>query len=125
MNQPMELATGLAIAMTTAPRRAPTLTRALTSLRAAGFGEVVHVFAEPGTFAHNLQPIDARTIIHGHTSTLGCFGNWSYALRYLQKKISAKWLMVVQDDAIWSQESADVLRAQIVARQNQPTGFLS
>lgn len=115
----------LTIAMTTAPRRAPTLTRALTSLREAGFGEIVHLFAEPGTFDQTPRPIDERTIVSEHVSTLGCFGNWKHAITYLLAATSAQWLLVVQDDAIWAAGSADALRAELATRKNQRIGFLS
>jgi hypothetical protein len=115
----------LAIAMTTAPRRLPTLPRAFTSLREAGFREDVHVFAEPGTFEHLSRPGDERTLVRQNASRRGCFGNWRYALEQLLSRTDAQWLLIVQDDAIWLPGSADVLRAQMHARQELPTGFLS
>ena len=115
----------LAIAMTTAPRRRPTLSRALTSLREAGFREDVRVFAEPGTFAQLPRLNDKRTRVHENSFTRGCFGNWKRALKRLLSRTEARWLLVVQDDAIWSPGAADVLRGEMHARQEVPTGFLS
>lgn len=114
-----------AIAITTAPRRRPTLPRALVSLREAGFGEDVHVFAEPGTLAH-LPLLDAERIrVHENSSKRGCFGNWRHALKRLLSRTDAQWLLVVQDDAIWSPGAADVLRGETRSRQELRTGFLS
>jgi hypothetical protein len=115
-------ASSLAIAMTTAPRRQPTLERALVSLRKAGFREDVHLFVEPGT---PLRLDDERTRVHENSSTRGCFGNWRHALKQLLSCTRARWLLVVQDDAIWSPGSADVLRDEMLSRQKMRTGFLS
>ena len=115
----------LAIAMTTAPRRRPTLPRALTSLRKAGFHEDVHVLSEPGTFSCFPRPDDERTLVHENSSTRGCFGNWRYALEQLLTRTDARWLLIVQDDAIWSPGAADVLRGEMLSRQELRTGFLS
>jgi hypothetical protein len=61
----------LSIAMTTAPRRRPTLPTALSSLRGAGFVEDVQLFAEPGTFEQLSPPNDQRTIVHENTHIRG------------------------------------------------------
>jgi hypothetical protein len=111
--------------MTTAPRRLPTLPRALTSLREAGFREDVHVFAEPGTFDPLSSLDDERTLVHVNVATRGCFDNWKYALEYLLSRTDARWLLIVQDDALWFPGSADVLRDEMSSRQELPTGFLS
>lgn len=115
----------LAIGMTTAPRRTTTLPRALSSLRGAGFGETVHVFAEPGSWKQVPRPNDGGTVTHDHVVTLGCFDNWRYALTYLLTQTAAPWLLVVQDDAVWAPGSAEALRIGAVARQDLRTGFLS
>lgn len=115
----------LAIAMTTAPRRLPTLPRALTSLREAGFHEDVHVFAEPGTFEQLPRPIDERAYVHENVAMRGCFGNWRHALEQLLSSTDARWLLIVQDDTIWFPGSANVLRDERLSRQELPTGFLS
>jgi len=123
----IEAAPSIAIAMTTAPRPHPTLIRALASLRGAGFSEDVHLFAEPGTLARRLHPSAEhdRTIVHVNSSRRGCFGNWKQAITQLLLKTEARWLLVVQDDAIWAPGSADILRAQTSVRQASRTGFLS
>jgi hypothetical protein len=115
----------LAIAMTTAPRRRPTLPTALASLRAAGFVEDVYLFAEPGTFDQVRRPRDARTIVHENGSTRGCFRNWRRAVKRLLSRTSAPWILVVQDDATWVPWAADLLRAQMIARRGARVGVLS
>lgn len=115
----------LAIAMTTAPRHRPTLHRALLSLRGAGFREDVHLFAEPTTFERLPHPSDELTFVHESVFNRGCFGNWKHALEHLLSRTVARWLLIVQDDAIWSPDAADVLRAHMLARQEARTGFLS
>jgi hypothetical protein len=115
----------LAIAMTTAPRRAPTLHRALPSLRGAGFHEDVHMFAEPGTFMQIPPPNDAQMSVHMHATTHGCFGNWRAAIQHLLSHTAAPWLLIMQDDAIWLPGSAEILRDQMRARGATRTGFLS
>ncbi len=116
----------IAIAMTTAPRRVPTVHRALASLRGAGFREDVQLFAEPGTFGPHLQrPADTQTRVLQNVTTRGCFGNWKYALRCLMARAPKGWIMIVQDDATWLPGAADVLRAEIQKRHSQRTGFLS
>jgi len=115
----------LAVAMTTAPRRRPTLHRAIASLRTAGFSEDVRLFAEPGTFHRLRRPSNPRVIVRDNSSTRGCFGNWRQAIERLLSETTAHWLLVVQDDAIWAPGSAAVLRAQMAAREEPRTGFLS
>ncbi len=115
----------LAIAMTSAPRRAPTVHRALKSLREAGFREAVRLFTEPGTFAQLPRPRDERTIVHDNALTLGCYNNWRCAITHLATRSAARWLLIVQDDTIWQPGSATTLFAEMVARQNQRVGFLS
>ena len=122
---PIKGAPTLAIAMTTAPRRRPTLHRALATLHAAGFSEDVHLFAEPGTFDQLPRPISPQLIKHDNAVKRGCFGNWKHAIMHLLSKTTANWLLVVQDDAIWTPGAAAVLHAQMIERQEPRTGFLS
>jgi len=110
------------IGMTTAPRRRPTLHHAVRSLREAGFHERLHLFCEPGS---PRSPVDGRLTRHANRCRLGCFGNWDRALGHLLRHESAGWLMIVQDDAIWSPGAASILRAEIAGRQAQRIGFLS
>lgn len=111
----------LAIAMTTALRRVPTLPHAIKSLRAAGFSEILHLFTEPGA---PLQDLDNQTIVHANPFQQGCFGNWRSAIQYLATT-TADWFLIVQDDAIWSPGSAKILRDAMQIRQDLREGFLS
>jgi hypothetical protein len=115
--------------MTAAPRREPTLDRALISLRAAGFHEDVHVFAEPETLGalerSKLVTAVARVIVHDNASRRGCFGNWKSALEWLIAHTSASWVMILQDDALWRIGSSEMLYVQMRTRQDPRTGLLS
>lgn len=115
----------LAIAMTTAPRSKPTLARALLSLRHAGFSERVRLFAEPGSFDEVPCPTDSRLSVRVNSARLGCFGNWRRSLKHLVRHGDARWILIVQDDAVWQPGSADVLRDELRVRQGRRVGFLS
>jgi hypothetical protein len=114
----------LAIAMTTAPRKEPTVKRSIASLRRAGFEETVHVFAEPGSFGHGL-PEDPKLEIHMNDVKRGCFQNWKYAVTKMLELSPAPWILIVQDDAIWQRGSADILKSRMAVQQDRRTGFLS
>jgi hypothetical protein len=113
--------------MTTAPRREPTLVRAINSLRAAGFHEEIHVFAEPEALGELERSAlaAARAIAHDNTSKRGCFGNWKSALEWLIVHTSTPWVMILQDDAIWSLGSSEMLLVQMRKRQDPRTGIIS
>lgn len=120
--------TPLAIAITTAPRRQPTLKRTLLSLREAGFNEEVHVFAEPGTIDRlDFERLDdsRQSVLHQNAFTRGCFDNWKWALEWLLIGTESPWLMILQDDVIWQPDAAEILRAKMMDRQDLKTGFLS
>jgi hypothetical protein len=85
----------------------------------------VHVFAEPSSWDQVSRPDDERTITHDHTTTLGCFNNWRHTIAYLLAQTVAPWLLVVQDDAIWTPGAATALCAKAAVRQHLRTGFLS
>jgi hypothetical protein len=123
----MQIAVGpsIAVAMTTAPRRVPTLPRALASLVEAGFSGGVHVLAEPNTWDQIQRPNGERIVTIDHRATRGCFDNWRRALLYLLGQTTAPWLLVVQDDAIWAPGAAEALLVETRARQDQLIGFLS
>lgn len=113
----------LAIGMTTAPRRQPTFERSIASLRAAGFHEEVHVFAEPETFSN--VPVVSRTRVHVNAKKLGCFANWKTTLLYLLANTKTAWVMLLQDDAIWAPGAANVLRTMMCDPRAPKSGFLS
>lgn len=115
----------LAIAITTAPRKAPTLERAYKSLRAAAFDEEVFVVAEPRTDIPAAVVSDRRVRVTVNATQLGCFGNWKHACNTLLTKTKADWLLILQDDAIWQRGSASVLRQQMKDRSGTRTGFIS
>jgi hypothetical protein len=115
----------LAIAITTAKRSKPTLARAYTSLRAAGFQEEVLVAAEPGSLIPEAIALDSRARVVLNEKNLGCFGNWKHACKTLLATTKTPWILIVQDDAIWQRDSACSLRQQMKDRSSLRTGFVS
>lgn len=114
----------LAIAMITAQRPIPTIERAYSSLRAAGFQETVHVIAEPGSPIPESVAGDPRARVLLNQQRQGCFKNWKHACRTLLKT-GTQWILIVEDDAIWQRNAASVLRQQMQVRSNVRTGFIS
>jgi hypothetical protein len=56
---------------------------------------------------------------------LGCFPNWKAALLHLLGRTKTEWIIIVQDDAVWTPGSADVLRAMMRDPRASQSGFLS
>lgn len=113
------------IAITTAKRSKPTLERAYKSLRAAGFHEDVFVMAEPETKIPDAVAGDSRARVLSNETRLGCFPNWKHACKTLLNITAARWILIVQDDAIWQRDSARILRQQMMDRSGVRTGFVS
>lgn len=111
----------LTIGMTTAPRADPTVSRAVSSLREAGFSEPIHLFAEPGA------EIPPGVIAHRNATRLGVVGNFKAALEALLARSSAPWILLVQDDVIWAQGSAAIVAQALRAPppERKPVGFFS
>ncbi len=112
----------LAIAMTTCPRKEAYAFRAVASLRAAGFTETLHVFAEPDS--PELTQF-ANLTIHPAETKLGCFQNWRRAATWLYENLAEDWLMVLQDDVIWCHDACTQLGRAIHQPGLQAVGMLS
>jgi len=81
--------------MLTAPRRAPTIDRALLSLANAGFSSV-HIFAEPGSWVPDQFAHLPRTV---HGRSLGNLGNFYTSLAsLLMLEPGADCFAIFQDD---------------------------
>ena len=89
-------------AITSAPRKQPTLGTTISSLKAAGFIRP-YVYAEPGTI---LDACDAGYI--QHTERKGVWRNWVFAVR---KALQAnrEFALIVQDDLSIHPHSMEVL----------------
>lgn len=113
----------LALGMTTCPRGDECyLHAAILSLVNAGFCQDIHLFCEPGA---EETPGWPQVIRHEHEETLGAFRNWRFALRYLLDNTDADWVMIVQDDTIWTDDAADILQEAMDTVESHTVGFLS
>jgi hypothetical protein len=101
----------LDIGMTTAPRPEPYITRSVASLRAAGFDQTVHYFAEPGSTFPGVDPYPPDGVLHAATVPFGCFPNWRRALHRLADHAERPddFIMVVQDDVVWCKGARAIL----------------
>jgi hypothetical protein len=105
----------IAIGMITAPRTTPTIERSIASLRAAGFDEGLHVFAEPDAF------VPAGVTVTRNPTKLGCYSNWRKALEGLVAT-NAEHVLLLQDDVVWSAGAAAIVREKLAAT---PAGLVS
>lgn len=85
------------VAITTAPRKEPTLQRCVDSVRAAGWEPIV--FAEPGS-----EEVDCQTIHNKHK--FGVYRNWLQAADWTLKQ-AADAILLLQDDVEIHPESKE------------------
>ena len=90
-------------AITSAPRKQPTLLSTVRSLIQAGFDPLV--FAEPGT---NIEGTNAIT----HKDRLGVWGNWQFAANYALDSSDAEHILICQDDVDVHPETRECLEYQ-------------
>jgi hypothetical protein len=109
----------LAIGMQTAWRPDPVIDTSLDSLRAAGFEQTVHVFAEPTAQVKKRPDIELRRNAH----TQGCFPNWRNTAVWMFVNTDADWIMVLQDDVVWRNDGRAQLEAGMAA--HPAVGMLS
>lgn len=103
-----ERAGGLAIGIITAPRAVPTLGATIKSLRRAGLDHWIDVFAEPGAPTRGLQA-DLEFSVHQNQQTLGCYGNWLRAARWLLDNTTAPYFLLCEDDVEFCDGAAAAL----------------
>lgn len=116
------MAPRLALAMTTARRAERYAHESLESMRAAGFDQELHVFAEPDS--HDLS-VHAGTVIHNNSEQLGCYRNWRASLEWMLANVPADWYMLVQDDVVYRRDTASLMLTTIADKQFAKVGFLS
>lgn len=97
----------LAIGMTTAPRRSPTLETTLDSLRYGQFSQTVHLFAEPSTFSPNWNR--PGVVVHQNQRQLGCYPNWLQMARWLVEHTDCPFLLLLEDDGLFCRGAAPAL----------------
>jgi hypothetical protein len=81
-----------ALAMIACPRRDLPLVKAVKNLRAGGFKETLHLFAEPG-----VQVSLPDVVVHRNPRRLGGFSNYHQALTWLLAQPN-EHLLLVEDD---------------------------
>lgn len=85
------------VAVTTAPRKEPTVEMCLESLTLAGFRP--YIFAEPKTNGLDMDTHGERLVLHNER--MGVWQNWIYSARYAIENSSADIIMTVQDDSLF------------------------
>lgn len=96
--------------------------RTIRSLRAAGFAQSVHLFAEPDAPEVGSEP---NTVFLRNQEQLGCYRNWKRALQWLVENTAADWMLLVQDDVVWRSDASDRIHQAIHCPALQEVGFLS
>ena len=102
------------VAVTSAPRRRPTLRLCLESLWKCGWSPVV--FAEPKTVVP-----DGFHAIRNETRK-GVWNNWVDSVRYAIEQTDAEYILTVQDDSLFHPESKQLLDA---TKWPRAAGFIS
>jgi hypothetical protein len=108
-----------AVAVTTAPRKQPTLETCLDSLQIAGFNP--YIFAEPGNYPALNGIWHDRTIFHEEKK--GVWWNWIESCRWTLENTDANVIMTVQDDSLFHPDCMEV--AEKFLWPAEDTGFVS
>ncbi len=112
----------IAVGVTTCARKDPYIYRSLNSFRSAGFSEALHIFCEPGS--DDLSEVDNHIRVEAETQ-LGAFPNWKRGMQYLLDNTDDPWIMMLQDDVIWTADAAAILYESVDAADPAEIGFLS
>jgi hypothetical protein len=92
------------IGIITAPRPHSTITESIGSLRKAGFGQPITIFAEP----ESEMPVCDGCHIVRNEQRRGNFRNWVHALHSLVAS-TAEWVMICEDDISWAAGACETL----------------
>lgn len=114
-----ELNNKWAVAVTTAPRREPTLSVCLESLLIAGWNP--YIFAEPGDYPSLKGEYKDRTI--KHETKKGVWWNWIESCRWCLNNTDAEVIMTVQDDSLFHPDSKILAEKFMWPRED--VGFMS
>lgn len=85
----------LNLSMITTPRKRPTIDFSINSIRAAGYQDVITVFAEPAQYDIRDKGVD----LHVAEKQLGCFKNFHRAFEWNSKK--QHFFCVLSDDFVY------------------------
>lgn len=105
------------ISMTTAPRQKPVIDKTIFSLRAGGFTEPVHLWAEPDSI------IPSKAILHQNATKYGQFKNFKQQIGWLVENTASDYYYLLQDDFVTTRQARAKLDTW-VANCNQ-FGFIS
>ena len=112
----------LTIGITTAERSEPYLARTLDALRYGGWPAGVYVRSEPGVV---LPPLPEGSSIYVNETRQGCFHNWHQAAWHLVEHTTTPWILLLQDDVIFTAKTFPLL-AELLPQFDQPDiGFVS
>ena len=101
------------LAVITCPRDLPTLDVSIRSLRSVGYEGNIKIFSEPGPVR-----LDACYIqLFQHAQTMGAFGNYDFALRWLLKHGKNRLVCVLEDDYIYNDRLMSLL-VEIDSKEN-------
>lgn len=107
------------VAVTTAPRKSPTLQTCLDSLVINGWRP--HIFAEPGNYSFLGQEFHEN--IHFNEEKRGVWWNWIVSARYALENSDADIIMTVQDDSLFHPDSKEF--AEKLLWPSPDVGFVS
>lgn len=101
--------------LTTAPRKQPTLTCCLTSMRRAGWEPTI--FAEPDSLEI------PNTSYRWSDKRLGVWHNWLRSIRWAYEKTEAEFILSAQDDSLFHPDSRSFVES--ILWPSPRTGFIS
>jgi len=104
-----------AVAITTAPRKEPTLEACVDSLRMCGWEPIA--FAEPGS-----DTVDNVFTVWNDRKK-GTWHNWRDSAQWCIDNTAAEWIMTVQDDSLFHPDSKRF--AEAVMWPSEDAGFVS
>lgn len=114
----------LAQIITTAPRPTETLTRSIKSWREAGFDERLNIFSD-GVPEFELPALPMLRFMFHPDFRIGGLVSWVYALNQLLLISDARWLMVAEDDIVWTRNCKATLLAELEKADPKGIGYIS
>lgn len=107
------------VAVTTAPRKNPTINSCLESLVVSGFNP--YIFAEPETNGIDIETYGERLIYNDERK--GVWYNWIESARYAIENSDAEIIMTVQDDSLFHPDSKTFAESMLWPAKD--VGFVS
>ena len=111
----------ISIAMVTAPRPVSTVEQSISELRRAGFPQMVHLFAEPGSTAVNSTDV----VTYANGKLRGAWHNWLESAKSMLVKSDSPFILLCEDDIRLARCAAYGLQAAIDRFPHRDWGFAS